>query len=201
MQNRRIIDGIFRSVGAQPVPAVETNSIFNLVSHVSFGRWSSIVPAPTAAILRHAAGHPRDRARRAERPAHHRSDHGRPRAALAAGAQPLRDGAAGGYRRRSSSRRALRRRIDRNLLSIVRNSICLIRQSSERSICKLQFPNSAAMALAIGRAAMAGKTAFDAALASRAHRSRASASPGRHVADPARSAGIASAISTTRRSR
>ena len=35
MQNRRIIDGIFRSVGAKPEPAVETNSIFNLVSHVS----------------------------------------------------------------------------------------------------------------------------------------------------------------------
>jgi DNA-binding transcriptional LysR family regulator len=44
MQNRRIIDGIFRSVGAKPIPAVETNSIFNLVSHVSAGRWSAIVP-------------------------------------------------------------------------------------------------------------------------------------------------------------
>jgi DNA-binding transcriptional LysR family regulator len=44
MQNRRIVDGIFRSVGAKPVPAVETNSIFNLVSHVSAGRWSAIVP-------------------------------------------------------------------------------------------------------------------------------------------------------------
>jgi DNA-binding transcriptional LysR family regulator len=44
MQNRRIIDGIFRSVGARPVPAVETNSIFNLVSHVSEGQWSAIVP-------------------------------------------------------------------------------------------------------------------------------------------------------------
>ncbi len=44
MQNRRIIDGIFRSVGEKPVPAVETNSIFNLVSHVSAGRWSAIVP-------------------------------------------------------------------------------------------------------------------------------------------------------------
>jgi DNA-binding transcriptional LysR family regulator len=44
MQNRRIIDGIFRSVGAKPVPAVETNSIFNLVSHVAAGQWSAIVP-------------------------------------------------------------------------------------------------------------------------------------------------------------
>src|ERR1700733_7253002 len=44
MQNRRIIDGVFRSVGAKPVPAVETNSIFNLVSHVSAGQWSAIAP-------------------------------------------------------------------------------------------------------------------------------------------------------------
>ena len=44
MQNRRIIDGVFRSVGAKPVPAVETNSIYNLVSHVSAGQWSAIVP-------------------------------------------------------------------------------------------------------------------------------------------------------------
>lgn len=46
MQNRRIIDGIFRSVGAAPVPAVETNSIFNLCSHAAAGHWSSIVPRP-----------------------------------------------------------------------------------------------------------------------------------------------------------
>ena len=44
MQNRRVIDGVFRSVGAKPIPAVETNSIFNLVSHVSAGQWSAIVP-------------------------------------------------------------------------------------------------------------------------------------------------------------
>jgi DNA-binding transcriptional LysR family regulator len=44
MQNRRIIDGIFRSVDAQPKPAVETNSIFNLCSHANSGLWSSIVP-------------------------------------------------------------------------------------------------------------------------------------------------------------
>lgn len=46
MQNRRIIDGIFRSVGASPTPEVETNSIFNLCSHAASGRWSSIVPRP-----------------------------------------------------------------------------------------------------------------------------------------------------------
>jgi DNA-binding transcriptional LysR family regulator len=44
MQNRRIVDGVFRSVGATPKPSVETNSMFNLVSHASSGRWSSIVP-------------------------------------------------------------------------------------------------------------------------------------------------------------
>ena len=44
MQNRRIIDGVFRSVGATPKPSVETNSIFNLVTHASSGLWSSIVP-------------------------------------------------------------------------------------------------------------------------------------------------------------
>jgi len=44
MQNRRIIDGIFRSVGANPKPMVETNSIFNLVAHTNYGPWSSIVP-------------------------------------------------------------------------------------------------------------------------------------------------------------
>jgi DNA-binding transcriptional LysR family regulator len=44
MQNRRIIDGIFRSVDAQPKPAVETNSIFNLCSHANSGLWSSIAP-------------------------------------------------------------------------------------------------------------------------------------------------------------
>jgi DNA-binding transcriptional LysR family regulator len=46
MQNRRIIDGIFRSVGKSPVPAMETNSIFNLCSHAASGHWSSIVPRP-----------------------------------------------------------------------------------------------------------------------------------------------------------
>ena len=44
MQNRRIVDGIFRSVGATPKPSVETNSIFNLVSHAASGPWSAIVP-------------------------------------------------------------------------------------------------------------------------------------------------------------
>ena len=44
MQNRRIIDGVFRSVGVRPMPAMETNSIFNLCSHAGSGLWSSIIP-------------------------------------------------------------------------------------------------------------------------------------------------------------
>jgi DNA-binding transcriptional LysR family regulator len=43
MQNRRIIDGIFRSIGHAPVPAIETNSIFNLCSHAGLRGVSSIV--------------------------------------------------------------------------------------------------------------------------------------------------------------
>ena len=43
MQNRRIIDGVFRSVGCTPIPAIETNSIFNLCSHVAIEGISSIV--------------------------------------------------------------------------------------------------------------------------------------------------------------
>jgi DNA-binding transcriptional LysR family regulator len=44
MQNRRIIDGIFRSIDRRPRPTLETNSIFNLCSSVSSGHWSSIMP-------------------------------------------------------------------------------------------------------------------------------------------------------------
>ena len=44
MQNRRIIDGIFRSIDRQPRPTLETNSIFNLCSSVSSGHWSSVMP-------------------------------------------------------------------------------------------------------------------------------------------------------------
>jgi DNA-binding transcriptional LysR family regulator len=43
MQNRRIIDGIFRSVGHSPVPAIETNSIFNLCSHAGIRGIASVV--------------------------------------------------------------------------------------------------------------------------------------------------------------
>ena len=42
MQNRRIIDSIFRSVGKSPKPAMETNSIFNLSTHASLPGVNSI---------------------------------------------------------------------------------------------------------------------------------------------------------------
>ena len=51
IQNRRILDGIFRSVGAVPVPVMETNSILTLCSHASAGHWSSIVPEPLLTLL------------------------------------------------------------------------------------------------------------------------------------------------------
>jgi DNA-binding transcriptional LysR family regulator len=42
MQNRRIIDGIFRSIGKAPKPAMETNSIFNLCTHSALPGVNSI---------------------------------------------------------------------------------------------------------------------------------------------------------------
>jgi len=44
MQNRRILNGVFRSVNCQPTPAIETNSVLTLCSHVRFGQWSSVMP-------------------------------------------------------------------------------------------------------------------------------------------------------------
>jgi DNA-binding transcriptional LysR family regulator len=56
MQNRRIIDGVFRSVGKQPIPVVETNAIFNLWSYVSSGHGSSVVPKVLLQIFGVPAG-------------------------------------------------------------------------------------------------------------------------------------------------
>ncbi|WP_374450219.1 LysR family transcriptional regulator substrate-binding protein, partial [Stella sp.] len=44
MQNRRIIDGIFREVGKTPRVLVETNSVMTLCSHIRTGAWSSVFP-------------------------------------------------------------------------------------------------------------------------------------------------------------
>ncbi|MCW2275414.1 LysR family transcriptional regulator [Rhodoblastus acidophilus] len=42
MQNRRIIDGLFRKVGKSPRPVVETNSIFNLITHAALPGVASV---------------------------------------------------------------------------------------------------------------------------------------------------------------
>ena len=98
MQNRRIIDGIFRSVDAQPKPSVETNSIFNLCSHASSGLWSSIVPRQLLQFF----GIPRQTcAVELVEPSARRTIGlimSEPRAGLAAGAQPVRDRPARRYR-------------------------------------------------------------------------------------------------------
>jgi DNA-binding transcriptional LysR family regulator len=56
MQNRRIIDGIFRSVGKAPVPVMETNSIFNLCTHAAVPGLMSIVPSQLARFFGIPAG-------------------------------------------------------------------------------------------------------------------------------------------------
>jgi DNA-binding transcriptional LysR family regulator len=43
MQNRRIVNGIFREAGAAPQPTVETNSISTLYAHVRDGAWSAVM--------------------------------------------------------------------------------------------------------------------------------------------------------------
>jgi DNA-binding transcriptional LysR family regulator len=45
MQNRRIIDGLLRSTGAEPAPTLESDSIIVLFTHVRTGRWASVMPA------------------------------------------------------------------------------------------------------------------------------------------------------------
>jgi DNA-binding transcriptional LysR family regulator len=51
MQNRRIIDGLLRSVGGEPSPTLESNSMIVLFAHVRTGRWASIMPAKLAEAL------------------------------------------------------------------------------------------------------------------------------------------------------
>jgi len=51
MQNRRIIDGILRDVGAAAVPTLESNSMIVLFSHVRTGRWASVMPQKLAETL------------------------------------------------------------------------------------------------------------------------------------------------------
>jgi DNA-binding transcriptional LysR family regulator len=44
MQNRRIIDALFREAGAEIRAMIETNSLVTLWSHVRFGQWATVVP-------------------------------------------------------------------------------------------------------------------------------------------------------------
>jgi DNA-binding transcriptional LysR family regulator len=51
MQNRRIIDGLLRSAGAEPSPTLESNSMIVLFAHVRTGKWATIMPAKLAETL------------------------------------------------------------------------------------------------------------------------------------------------------
>jgi DNA-binding transcriptional LysR family regulator len=44
MQNRRIIDRAFATVGETPHPVIEANALIPVMSHVRLGQWSGIVP-------------------------------------------------------------------------------------------------------------------------------------------------------------
>ncbi len=50
-QTRRIIEGLLRDAGGDPKPALESNSMIVLFSHVRTGRWASVMPARLAATL------------------------------------------------------------------------------------------------------------------------------------------------------
>ena len=55
MQNRRIVDGLFRAAGAVASPRIETNSISTLLSHVRSGSLRERRPADVVAALRDTA--------------------------------------------------------------------------------------------------------------------------------------------------
>ncbi len=44
MQDRRVLDKVFRQVQVEPSPTVETNSVSALYSHVREGGWSAVIP-------------------------------------------------------------------------------------------------------------------------------------------------------------
>jgi DNA-binding transcriptional LysR family regulator len=44
LQNRRIIDQVLRSMGVEPRPMMETDSLSALIAYVRVGHWASIVP-------------------------------------------------------------------------------------------------------------------------------------------------------------
>ena len=56
MQNRRILDRLLGRSDAEPRPALESNSVIVLFSHVRTGRWATILPEALAATLGGADG-------------------------------------------------------------------------------------------------------------------------------------------------
>src|SRR5260370_3194527 len=52
MQNRRLMDGALRSVGAEATPTLTSNSLLVLYTHVKTGCWASVMPAKLAETLR-----------------------------------------------------------------------------------------------------------------------------------------------------
>jgi DNA-binding transcriptional LysR family regulator len=51
MQNRRIIDRIFKEIGLSVEPILETNSLVALATHLKDGPWSSVLPRIVAECL------------------------------------------------------------------------------------------------------------------------------------------------------
>jgi DNA-binding transcriptional LysR family regulator len=51
MQNRRIIDRLLKSAGADSRPMLESDSMILLFAHVRTGRWASVLPAKLAETL------------------------------------------------------------------------------------------------------------------------------------------------------
>jgi DNA-binding transcriptional LysR family regulator len=51
MQNRRIIDGVLRQNGVNAAPALQSNSLVVLVTHVKTGRFASVMPAMLADLF------------------------------------------------------------------------------------------------------------------------------------------------------
>jgi DNA-binding transcriptional LysR family regulator len=51
MQNRRIMDRLMRQAGAEPRPALESNSQVTLMAHVLTGEWATVLPEHIAETL------------------------------------------------------------------------------------------------------------------------------------------------------
>ena len=51
MQNRRILNGIFRGLATEPRAVIETNSVATLWAHLRLGRWSAVMPQTYFALF------------------------------------------------------------------------------------------------------------------------------------------------------